>query len=67
MVNGVILLYKNKKIAAIIPARKGSKGIPNKNIIELNGIPLVAHTFEEIKKSIIDKILFLLILKMYLV
>lgn len=51
-------MYKNKKIAAIIPARKGSKGIPNKNITLLNGIPLVEHTIEQAKKvTIIDKII----------
>jgi CMP-N,N'-diacetyllegionaminic acid synthase len=27
----------------IIPARSGSKGVPNKNILELNGIPLIGH------------------------
>ena len=32
------------KITAIIPARSGSKRIPNKNIKELHGLPLVAHT-----------------------
>ena len=31
-------------ITAIIPARSGSKRIPNKNIKELHGLPLVAHT-----------------------
>jgi len=30
---------------ALIPARSGSKGIINKNIQDLNGLPLVAHTF----------------------
>lgn len=29
---------------AIIPARGGSKGLPGKNIKELNGLPLIAHT-----------------------
>lgn len=40
-----------KKILAIIPARGGSKGIPRKNIKELNGKPLIAYTIEEAKKS----------------
>lgn len=51
-------MYKSKKIAAIIPARKGSKGIPNKNITLLNGIPLIEHTIEQAKNvEIIDKII----------
>lgn len=29
---------------AIIPARGGSKGVPHKNIRELGGMPLIAHT-----------------------
>lgn len=33
-------------IVAVIPARKGSKGIPRKNIRELAGKPLVAHAIE---------------------
>lgn len=39
------------KILAIVPARAGSRRLPNKNIKLLNGLPLVAHTFEAIKKS----------------
>lgn len=31
---------------AIIPARGGSKGLPGKNIKELNGIPLIAYTIQ---------------------
>lgn len=30
-------------VLAVIPARSGSKGIPNKNIRELGGKPLIAH------------------------
>lgn len=36
---------------AIIPARGGSKGLPGKNIRELNGKPLIAHTIEAALKS----------------
>jgi CMP-N-acetylneuraminic acid synthetase len=34
------------KIIAIIPARGGSKSIPNKNIKKLNGIPLINYTIK---------------------
>lgn len=34
------------KILAIIPARKGSRGIPNKNIRLLDGKPMVAYAIE---------------------
>lgn len=33
-------------ILGLIPARGGSKGIPNKNIIDLNGKPLINYTIE---------------------
>lgn len=39
------------KTLAVIPARAGSKGIPNKNIHELAGKPLIAHTIEAALKS----------------
>lgn len=39
------------KILAIIPARSGSKGLKDKNIIELNGIPLLAYPIIEASKS----------------
>ena len=34
------------KILGVIPARAGSKGIPNKNIIDLGGQPLIKYTIE---------------------
>jgi len=37
---------KNYNILAIIPARGGSKGLPKKNIIDLDGKPLIAWTIE---------------------
>lgn len=36
---------------AIIPARGGSKGLPGKNVKNLNGKPLIAYTIEAAKKS----------------
>jgi len=35
----------------IIPARRNSKGLKNKNIKKLNGIPLIVHTINVAKKS----------------
>lgn len=34
------------KILAVIPARGGSKGIPRKNIIDINGKPLIAYSID---------------------
>ena len=34
------------KILIFIPARGGSKGIPGKNLVELNGKPLIQYTLE---------------------
>ena len=36
---------------AIIPARGGSKGIPQKNIAELAGYPLIAYSIASAKAS----------------
>lgn len=44
-------MYKGKSILAIIPARSGSKGLPDKNIKELNGKPLLAYTIEAAQKT----------------
>lgn len=47
-----------QKILAIIPARKGSKRIENKNILDLNGKPMIAYTIEAAKNSgLIDKLI----------
>jgi CMP-N,N'-diacetyllegionaminic acid synthase len=34
------------EVLAVIPARGGSKGIPRKNLVELGGKPLLAHSIE---------------------
>ncbi len=41
---------KLRENLCIIPAREGSKGIKNKNIINLFGKPLIQHTFNIAKK-----------------
>lgn len=40
-----------KQILAIIPARGGSKGIPNKNIRNFCGKPLIGYSIEQAKDS----------------
>jgi len=42
------------KILVIIPARGGSKGIPNKNIKPLNGKPLIHYTIDEARQIVSD-------------
>jgi len=44
-------VINNKKILAVITARAGSKRLPNKNILDLAGKPLIAWTIDEAKKS----------------
>jgi N-acylneuraminate cytidylyltransferase/CMP-N,N'-diacetyllegionaminic acid synthase len=51
-------MYKGKEILAVIPARKGSKRLKNKNILPLNNKPLIAWTIEAaINSKYIDKVL----------
>lgn len=51
---------KTKKFIAVIPARSGSKGFIDKNIMTLNGSPLFSHSIRFAKKlSFIDDVLFL--------
>lgn len=44
-------MYNKKKILAFIPARKGSKGIINKNKYLINGLPLFQYSVDVAKKS----------------
>src|SRR5688572_5694048 len=38
------VLLKSMEVLAVIPARGGSKSIPRKNLVDLCGRPLVAHS-----------------------
>jgi len=52
------VFLKNKKILAIIPARGGSKRLPNKNILNLFGKPLIAWSIEAgLKSKYIDTVI----------
>ncbi|MEO5917115.1 MAG: acylneuraminate cytidylyltransferase family protein [Luteolibacter sp.] len=44
-------MINNLKVLAIIPARGGSKGLPDKNIVQLNGLPLIAYSILAAQKS----------------
>lgn len=48
------------KVLGLIPARGGSKGVPHKNIIEIQDKPLICYTIETgleaQKKGLIDKV-----------
>jgi CMP-N-acetylneuraminic acid synthetase len=46
------------KTIAIIPARGGSKRLPNKNVLDLGGIPLIAHSilYAQENSAIIDAV-----------
>lgn len=47
-----------KKILALIPARGGSKGIKDKNIISICGKPLISYTIDAAMKSeFVDKVI----------
>lgn len=50
-------MINNKTFLAIIPARGGSKRIPGKNLIELNGKPLIQWTIEAANQcDLIDEV-----------
>lgn len=51
-------MFHHKKIVAIIPARGGSKGIKNKNIVDVHGKPLIQYTIDVAKASrYVDRII----------
>ena len=44
-------MINGKKIIALIPARGGSKRLPRKNVLPLNGKPLIGWTIDAAKGS----------------
>tara|TARA_B100001093_G_scaffold493221_1_gene535162 strand:- start:3014 stop:3700 length:687 start_codon:yes stop_codon:yes gene_type:complete len=50
-------VYKNKTFLGIIPARGGSKRLPKKNVLNLNGKPLISWSIEAgLRSRYIDKL-----------
>src|SRR4051812_6026826 len=41
----------DRPLLAIVPARGGSKAVPNKNLRSLGGRPLIAHTVDAVQAS----------------
>ena len=51
-------MIKNKKIIAIITARAGSKRLPNKNILNINGKPIIYYSIKAaLKSKFIDRVI----------
>ena len=48
---GILVTLQRTKVLGIIPARGGSKGIPNKNIKNLCGKPLIAYSILSSQKA----------------
>lgn len=48
------LAMKYKNTVALITARGGSKGLPRKNILPVNDVPLIAYTIDAAKNSNFD-------------
>ena len=44
-------MINDKSVIAVIPARGGSKGLKHKNILDLNGLPLIAYSIQAAKGS----------------
>ena len=51
-------LSQVNNVIAVIPARSGSKGVPNKNIRLIDGIPLIAYSIvAALKSTLIDRVI----------
>ena len=42
-------MINGKKVMGITLARGGSKRVPQKNVIDVNGKPLIQYTIDEVK------------------
>ena len=49
---GVCKMNNKREVWALIPARSGSKGVTNKNILNLGGHPLLAYSIVAAKKCV---------------
>lgn len=50
-------MFQGKRLLAVIPARCGSKGLPNKNILPLGGKPMLAYSIlAAIKAGVFEEI-----------
>jgi len=47
----------NKKVLGVIPARGGSKGLPNKNLVDIHGKPMLYYTIKESLESNLDRVI----------
>ena len=45
-------LLETTRVLAVIPARSGSKRVPEKNIRDVGGKPLIAHTIEQANEAV---------------
>ena len=49
---------ENDRVIAIIPARGGSKGLPGKNVMDIGGMPLIAHSVRHaLDSGVCDRVL----------
>ena len=44
-------MKKKSRVLAVVAARAGSKGIKNKNLMKIDGKPLVLHSIKTLLKS----------------
>ena len=50
----------NERVMAVIPARGGSKGIKDKNIKPILGVPMIGRVIRTLKESLAFVFLFLI-------